>query len=389
MAPAAPRDHARGRAGARLHSLAEPMHRGTTLGAKPGLSLALSLTLGLALSLGMVTAAPAQGAADKAGTLTVGSGDTATALAQKLRPEAATLEQTLVALWRANPRAFANGNLNLLLQGATLQLPSEAEILRLPAPQARALVLEQVENFQAFARQQGASASAASAPTSSVKPGAPDAAAWARALAEAQALKDALERQSRETQARLAQLEKNIQTLQGLQASSGPTAATAAAAAAAAPAQPAASSEPTLQAAPGAAAMASASDPVASTDASSAPPAASASPAPASGPAHLDRPTLLWGAAAAVLALMLLWTWLHQRGRDRAQAQAPTRAREPGQVAQPATVDATPTATPATAPATAPAATSADLGTGIPPLLASIDLNLGGPGTPTPEDRRP
>lgn len=337
--------HARGHAGARLL----------------GLALSGLLVLGGGLASALPSATRAQGTGDKPGTLTVGSGDTATALALKLRPEGATLEQTLVALWRANPRAFANGNLNLLLQGAPLQLPSEADILRLPAAQARALVLEQVENFQAFARQQGASAAAA--PNSGVKPGstapnpAPDTAAWARALAEAQALKDALERQNRDTQARLAQLEKNIQTLQGLQASSASTGP------AALPALP----------------VASASDTPASAgpDAASTPPAASAGRATdaVNEPGGLGRPTLLWGAAALVLGLMLLWTWLHQRGRDRAQAQA---------LARPRGTDHKPAPQPAHS-----AATSAGVRTDIPPLLASIDLNLGEPSAPPHEDRRP
>ena len=347
--------HARGHAGARLL----------------GLALSGLLVLGGGLASALPSATLAQGTGDKPGTLTVGSGDTATALALKLRPEGATLEQTLVALWRANPRAFANGNLNLLLQGAPLQLPSEADILRLPAAQARALVLEQVENFQAFARQQGASAAAA--PNSGVKPGttapnpAPDPAAWARALAEAQALKDALERQNRDTQARLAQLEKNIQTLQGLQASSASTGP------AALPALPVASSD----APPLAAASASDTPASAGPDAASTPPAASAGRATdtVNEPGGLGRPTLLWGAAALVLGLMLLWTWLHQRGRDRAQAQA---------LARPRGTDHKPAPQPAHS-----AATSAGVRTDIPPLLASIDLNLGEPSAPPHEERRP
>ena len=200
--------------------------------------------------------------------LTVGAGDTATALAQKLRPEGATLEQTLVALWRTNPRAFGNGNLNQLLQGATLQVPSERDILRLSAAQAHALVVEQVENFQAFARQQNPNRPVASPPAAS-----PDAAQWARALAEAQALKDTLERQSRDTQTRLAQLEKNIQVLQSMQATqAGQTGQAVQAAPAASGPMPAASaaSEAASDAVPAPEAQASAPEPEASRPASDA-----------------------------------------------------------------------------------------------------------------------
>lgn len=262
--------------------------------------------------------------------LTVGAGDTATALAQKLRPEGATLEQTLVALWRTNPRAFGNGNLNQLLQGATLQVPSEREILRLSAAQAHALVVEQVENFQAFARQQNPNRPAASAPATG-----PDAAQWARALAEAQALKDALERQSRDTQTRLAQLEKNIQTLQSMQAvPSAPAPAPAASAASEA------SSEPLTSPA----AEASTPQPQASSPASEA--AAVAASAPASAPAlalALPQP-LLW--TGALLALMLVLALVIRR-RSRTTASAA----RPGPLPE------------------------------IPPQMASIDLNLDSPPT--------
>jgi pilus assembly protein FimV len=272
--------------------------------------------------------------------LTVGAGDTATALAQKLRPEGATLEQTLVALWRTNPRAFGNGNLNQLLQGATLQVPSEREILRLSAAQAHALVVEQVENFQAFARQQNPNRPAASAPATG-----PDAAQWARALAEAQALKDALERQSRDTQTRLAQLEKNIQTLQSMQAvPSAPAPAPAASAASEA------SSEPLTSPA----AEASTPQPQASSPASEA--AAVAASAPASAPAltlALPQP-LLW--TGALLALMMVLALVIRR---RSRTTAP--AARPGGLQE------------------------------IPPQMASIDLNLDSPptGPVGPQDKRP
>ncbi len=270
--------------------------------------------------------------------LTVGAGDTATALAQKLRPEGATLEQTLVALWRTNPRAFGNGNLNQLLQGATLQVPSEREILRLSAAQAHALVVEQVENFQAFARQQNPNRPAASAPATG-----PDAAQWARALAEAQALKDALERQSRDTQTRLAQLEKNIQTLQSMQAvPSAPAAPPAASAASDA------SSEPLTSPA----AEASAPQPQASSPASEAAAVAASAPAPALALA-LPQP-LLW--TGALLALMLVLALVIRR-RSRTTASAA----RPGPLPE------------------------------IPPQMASIDLNLDSPptGPVGPQDKRP
>ena len=291
----------------------------------------------------------AQDRAAAPATLTVGAGDTATALAQQLRPAGATLEQTLVALWRANPRAFGNGNLNQLLQGATLQVPSEREILRLSAAQAHALVVEQVENFQAFARQQNPNRPAAAASASATGL---DAAQWARALAEAQALKDALERQSRDTQTRLAQLEKNIQVLQSMQATqAGQTGQAVQAAPTASGPMPAASAaaEAASDAVPAPEAQASAPEPEASRPASD---AAALAALAASEPLPALPQPLLW--TGALLALMLVLA-LGVRRRSRTAAAAGPGALE------------------------------------IPPQMARIDLNLDSPpsGPAGKQDTRP
>lgn len=269
-----------------------------------------ALLLALACSQGVL----AQDAGASPTAVTVGAGDTATALAQKLRPEGATLEQTLVALWRANPRAFGNGSLNQLLQGATLKVPSTQEILRIPTAQAHELVVEQVEHFQAFARQQNRpAASSASAPS----PAAPtlDATQWRRALAEAQALKEALERQSRDTQARLAQLEKNIQTLQGLQpaTSTNPAASAAsepASQAASADAQPAASA-PVWSQQP----VAEASQPLQTSTA----------------PSQPAIPLWAWWAGVAVVVVLM---WLLTRRRSSPAASKPATMEIPPQMAR-------------------------------------------------------
>lgn len=269
-----------------------------------------ALLLALACGQGVL----AQDAAPTPTTLTVGVGDTAAVLAQKLRPEGATLEQTLVALWRANPRAFANGNLNQLLQGASIQVPSERDILSLSAAQAHAMVAEQVDNIQAFVRQQKRSASDTVAASTGV-----DATQWARALAEAQALKGALERQNQNNQLRLAQLEKNIAALQAMQAAS--------------------SASPTTSKAADAASetVTGASTPQAEASAPPEPARQTAATA-ASSPADFSQP-LLWTGAA--LALLLLGLAIRQRSRSSASA---------------ATVHIQ-----------------------IPPQMASIDLNLDSP----------
>lgn len=273
-----------------------------------------ALLLALACSLGAL----AQDTVAPPTTVTVGAGDTATALAQKLRPEGATLEQTLVALWRANPRAFANGSLNQLLQGATLKVPGAPEILRIPTTQAHELVVEQVEHFQAFARQQNRPA-ASSAPSSGPASPVLDPAQWSRALAEAQALKAALERQSRDTQAQLAQLEKNIQTLQGLQ-----PAAPAVPAVPAAPAAPAAPVAPVASESTPQAVMAE-PQPAASVTAMNA-----ASAAPGAEPSSAAIPLWAWWTGVAVVVVLM---WLLTRRRAMPAASKPVPVEIPPQMA--------------------------------------------------------
>ena len=48
---------------------------------------------------------------------TVQPGETLYAIARQVSPSGATTEQTLVALWRANPNAFIEGDINRLKVG--------------------------------------------------------------------------------------------------------------------------------------------------------------------------------------------------------------------------------------------------------------------------------
>jgi pilus assembly protein FimV len=288
----------------------------------------------------------------------VGAGDTATALALQLRPEGATLEQTLVALWRTNPRAFGQGSLNQLLQGATLRVPSKAEVLRTTPEQAHALVVEQVDNFQAYARQQ--SRPAASTAASATTAPALDTVAWRRALAEAQALKEALEKQSRETQTRLVQLEKNIQTLQGLQANASPPAPAPASTAAPAASALAATASVSSVASEPAAAEAAASE------ASGPESAASQAGAGASEPTAIASETSAAPSnqAAPTLPALPLWVWWTGVGAVVVLMWALTRRRTD--------TAAHPRPTPE-----------------IPPQMARINLDLESPPSSAGQDPRP
>ena len=48
-------------------------------------------------------------------------------IADRNRPEGVSVNQMMVAVYRANPHAFG-GNMNVLLAGATLRLPETADL---------------------------------------------------------------------------------------------------------------------------------------------------------------------------------------------------------------------------------------------------------------------
>ncbi len=65
-------------------------------------------------------------------------GTTLWSVASELAVPGASTEQVLMALYRANPHAFANGDVNNLLAGARLQVPDSDQVMSVTVPQARA-----------------------------------------------------------------------------------------------------------------------------------------------------------------------------------------------------------------------------------------------------------
>lgn len=61
----------------------------------------------------------------------VSGGDTVWAIAEKIRPQGASMAQTMAAIKQANPQAFINDNINLLKKGAVLRLPEGSDITAL------------------------------------------------------------------------------------------------------------------------------------------------------------------------------------------------------------------------------------------------------------------
>lgn len=333
-------------------------------------------------------AAPAAAAPAKAGkpapatapgSYTVKRGDTLSSVADKVMVPSASLDQMLVALFRANPAAFAGNNMNRLAAGAVLNVPASEAVAAIAPTEARREVRAHSADFAAYRDRlakaaSGTTAAAAPAPaaagggqvtakvedrSAAAKPGgdqlkiakaadgkvAPGAAAADEAAARA--------REVKELESRLAQLTKTNEELKKaieLQSKSGaqaqkqaeakvapaPAPAPAAAAPAAAPAAPAAPAPEAAKPEPAKAepakpeaAPAPAAQPEAAKPAAPAPaPAKPAAPAPAPEP---EQPSFLsellgntstqlgLGGIAVLLAGLFGWSAYRRR---KAESQA-------------------------------------------------------------------
>lgn len=97
---------------------------------------------------GRMSSAGAAGA-DEIGM--TGQGDTLWAIASRVRPGSdVSVQQTMLALQRANPDAFINNNINLLKAGYVLRIPDRDEILAETREEAIAEVSVQNEEFAEY-----------------------------------------------------------------------------------------------------------------------------------------------------------------------------------------------------------------------------------------------
>ena len=83
------------------------------------------------------------------GSVSVQRGDTLGRIARDLDAgQGHSLEQTMLALLRANPEAFIDGNVNLVKAGAVLRMPAAAEFSAIDRQQAAAIVQQQVQRWR-------------------------------------------------------------------------------------------------------------------------------------------------------------------------------------------------------------------------------------------------
>lgn len=90
---------------------------------------------------------------------TVRQGETLAQIAARFRPADASLQETIRALVKANPKAFRNGNINFIRAGDVLVIPSSLELSKLdgqlaldkkPAPLVADSAASQVKQFPAI-----------------------------------------------------------------------------------------------------------------------------------------------------------------------------------------------------------------------------------------------
>ncbi len=92
--------------------------------------------------------APVQDIArELAGDYTVRRGDTLSEIAGRMQGEV-SLDQAMIALLRANPDAFIDGNINRLKAGAVLDVPAGEELASVDSAEARRLVATQVQQWR-------------------------------------------------------------------------------------------------------------------------------------------------------------------------------------------------------------------------------------------------
>jgi pilus assembly protein FimV len=273
------------------------------------------------------SAATAEPAAPFNGTTYhVGEGDTLTKIARSLRADSpAAVDQTMMAVYRANPDAFG-GNINILRRGSVLRIPGADEIAALNQSEAMSEVHRQMSEWQ------GGSGTAPAGHLRLVTPGAGGGANGGgdsnAANAEAQALKDRvkdLEGQLAESHRLIDIRNGELSALQrklGVSATApAPTPApTPAPAPAATPAQPTAP-------APSAAPPGSNATPVPPPAESTSPPVPLAKPAPTVQKKPVSAPaesgSLIdwlaanwWVPAAVILAFLLLLVFAAWRRRQ-------------------------------------------------------------------------
>ncbi|MDB5988923.1 MAG: fimbrial protein FimV [Herbaspirillum sp.] len=83
----------------------------------------------------------------------VKQGDSLSEIANHMRPPGVSLDQMLVAMYRANPDAFTGENMSRMRAGKVLSVPDAAAASALARPEATSIVVAQAQDFSAYRNQ--------------------------------------------------------------------------------------------------------------------------------------------------------------------------------------------------------------------------------------------
>jgi pilus assembly protein FimV len=180
----------------------------------------------------------------------VRNGDSLSRIATRVQKPGISLDQMLVALYQANPQAFLNGNINRLKAGVVLAVPTADAAKSVTEAQARQIIQASSSDFGSYrqrlggavntAKAEGSSRQAKGTVQASVEDGkqnsapTPDKLTLTKGSPKASAPEARLskEQEQKESNARVAELAKNVDELKKLSsasaASSGKNAASAA-----------------------------------------------------------------------------------------------------------------------------------------------------------------
>jgi len=177
-------------------------------------------------------------------TYEVRKGDTLGKIARENKPDGVSMQQMLVALYRANQGAFIRSNMNLVREGRILQIPDRDAAAGVSATEASGVVRQHMSDFSDYRAKVGAAVAAkpaAAAPgrevtgriaakpeapapgaqrdqlkLSKADPAKPSAQAGQAARAAREDDKASADRALKESQSRVTDLEKNVGDLQKL-----------------------------------------------------------------------------------------------------------------------------------------------------------------------------
>ena len=83
--------------------------------------------------------------------ITISKGDTLVSIAQRLQVQDVNLDQLLIGMYKANPAAFKNENINRLIVGKVIDIPNAEKFQEISKESAKSEVRAQVKSWNAYA----------------------------------------------------------------------------------------------------------------------------------------------------------------------------------------------------------------------------------------------